>query len=246
MNIAVIFAGGVGKRLNPDERAVPKQFLRIRSKPIIVHTLLAFAEHPQIDRIYVAILPACRERLLGMIRRYRVGKVAAVVDGGATGQDSIYNALVRAAQDCPADSVVLIHDGVRPIITTDVITRNIESVRAHGSAITCTPCYETIMVSRDGMSLDNVPFRRETFAGQAPQSFLLGDILAAHEEIRSRPERYRDIVDSCTLMRVLGHDLHLVPGNFGNIKVTVPEDLYILRALLKFIDDRKTEKGRKP
>ncbi|MBQ9631403.1 MAG: 2-C-methyl-D-erythritol 4-phosphate cytidylyltransferase, partial [Lachnospiraceae bacterium] len=217
MNIAIIFAGGSGIRMGA---GIPKQFLEINGKPIMIHTLQLFQHHREIDKIYAAV----QEEYIGYVKElcdeFRVTKLAGVVAGGETAQDSIYNALKAAQKENPGDSIVLIHDGVRPFVAYDVISKNIESVRQYGNAITSTPCYETIMVSRDGKVVDSVPYRKETFAGQAPQSFYLDEIIDAHEKIQKTETGYENMVDACTIIRTLGMKAHLVEGNRGNIKVT--------------------------
>jgi CDP-ribitol ribitolphosphotransferase len=135
VNVAVIFAGGIGARMN--SRAVPKQFLEIHGKPVIIHTLEHFEEHPDIDAIAIAIVPDYRDHLARLLHRYELAKVRWVVDGGETGQLSRHRALQAVAVDCPADTIVLIHDGVRPLIDPDLITRKNASVVANGSCITC-------------------------------------------------------------------------------------------------------------
>lgn len=237
MNIAVIFAGGRGKRLNDNLDSLPKQYLKIDNKPILVHTLLHFQNHPEIDKIYLSVLPDFKDYTKELIRDYEIDKVANIVDGGSSAQESIYNALVAAADENPDDSIVLLHDGVRPVITKRVISDNIESVKKYGTAVTATPCYETIIVSNDAFCPKEVPFRRETFAAQAPQSFRLKEILDAHNLIRESDNGYKDIVDACTMFYTLGRETHLVQGNFGNIKVTTPQDVYILKGILNFIKD---------
>lgn len=236
MNIAIVFAGGSGVRMGA---GIPKQFLEINGKPILIHTLQLFQNHDMIDKIYLAVLERYIPYVDELCKDFRVSKVAGIVAGGETGQDSIYNALKKAQSENPEDSIVLIHDGVRPFITYEVIAKNIESVKAHGNAITCTSCYETILLSKTGETVEQVPFRKETYAAQAPQSFYLKDIIAAHDEIRARPERYENLVDSCTLIRVLGKTAYMVPGNRGNIKVTTPEDVYIFRALLTYKENEQ-------
>ena len=127
-----------------------------------------------------------------------------------------------------------IHDGVRPVVGYGVISDNIESVKKYGSAITSTLCYETVLVSRDGCTVDEMPLRKESYTAQAPQSFYLKDIIEAHEMIRNMPTRYENMVDACTIYRALGRQPHMVIGNRGNIKVTTPEDVYMFRALLQY------------
>lgn len=237
MNIAIIFAGGRGERLNAD--SIPKQFIDIDEKPLIIHTLMNFQNHKEIDKIYIAILPEYSKHMENLVKSYGIDKVKGIVNGGNSAQESIFNALISALNENPRDSVVLIHDGVRPILTDEVISRNIASVKEFGSAITCIPAHETVLVSKDGKTPDSVPFRREIYKGQAPQSFYLGEIVEAHEKIRKRSEKYKDMIDSCTIYHTLGRKTHLVEGNFGNIKVTTKEDVYILKGLLKMFKERE-------
>lgn len=236
MNIAVIFAGGSGVRMGA---GIPKQFLEINGKPIIIHTLQLFQYHDKIDKIYLSVLDEYIPYMQELVEEYRLRKVAKVLPGGETAQDSIYNALKTAEAENDADSVVLIHDGVRPFVSYEVISDNIESVKKYGNGITCTPCYETIMISRDGEQVEKVPYRKETFAAQAPQSFYLKDIIAAHDKVRSTPGRYENMVDACTIIRSQGIEAHMVMGNRGNIKVTTPEDVYMFRALLQYKENEQ-------
>ena len=236
MNIAIIFAGGSGVRMGA---GIPKQFLEINGKPILIHTMHLFQHHHKIDKIYAAVQEDYIDYVRALADEFRVTKLVDVVAGGETAQDSIYHALIRAREDNPQDSVVLIHDGVRPFVAYDVISKNIESVLKYGNGITSTPCFETIMVSKDGNVVDSVPYRKETFAGQAPQSFYLGEIIDAHEQIQKTPGRYDNMVDACTIIRTLGMTAHLVEGNRGNIKVTTPEDVYMLRALLQYQENEQ-------
>ena len=237
MNIAIIFAGGVGQRLNSKDKSVPKQFLKINDKPIIIHTLELFQNHESIDKIYIAIHPDYYNYMQDLVKHFYITKTAGIVNGGATGQDSIYNALKLAQKENKGDSIVLIHDGVRPNITPEVITKNIETAQKCGNAITCTSCHETILVSENGKQPKHVPYRKHTYSAQAPQTFRLQDIINAHEEIRKINPDYTDIVDSCTLFQTLGKETNMLEGNRGNIKITTIEDLYILRALIRFKED---------
>ncbi len=231
MNIAIIFAGGSGVRMGA---GIPKQFLEINGKPILIHTLQLFEEHEEIDKIYLAMCEEYIGYTEDLVEEYHISKLAAIVPGGESAQDSIYNALKKAQEENPEDSIVLIHDGVRPCVEYNVISENIASVKQYGSAITSTPCYETILVSKDGQKVDDVPLRSESFSAQAPQSFYLKDILSAHEQIRKRENGYENMVDACTIYRELGRQPHIVRGNRGNIKVTTPEDVYIFRSLLQY------------
>lgn len=237
MNIAIIFAGGVGQRLNNGENSTPKQFLKINDKPIIIRTLELFQTHKDIDKIYISIHPDYYEYMQKLVKYYYITKTAGIVNGGKTGQESIYNALKLAQKENPKDSIVLIHDGVRPNITEEVITKNIECTKKNGNAITCTSCFETILISENGINPEHVPYRKDTYAAQAPQTFHLGEVIEAHEITRKTNPNYTDIVDTCTLYKTLNKKTFMVKGNRGNIKITTIEDLYILRALIRYKED---------
>ncbi len=237
MNIAVIFAGGNGKRMGG---GVPKQFLEINGKPILVHTLLLFEQHHLIDKIYLAVIKEYIPYVRALAQEYGIKKLCGVVPGGDSSQDSIYRGLLAAREENPDDAIALIHDGVRPFISYDVITDNIKSVEEFGSAITSTLCYETVLISKDeGKSVAEMPVRKECYSAQAPQSFRLGDIIAAHDQIRAKNPEYEDVVDACTIMKSLGKDVHLIQGNRGNIKVTTPEDVYMFRSLLSYQENEQ-------
>ena len=237
MNIAIIFAGGIGQRLNNGENSTPKQFLKINDKPIIIRTLELFQTHKDIDKIYISIHPDYYEYMQDLVKYYYITKTAGMVNGGKTGQESIYNALKLAQKENPQDSIVLIHEGVRPNITEEVITKNIECTKKNGNAITCTSCFETILISENGINPEHVPYRKDTYAAQAPQTFHLGEVIEAHEITRKTNPNYTDIVDTCTLYKTLDKKTFMVKGNRGNIKITTIEDLYILRALIRYKED---------
>jgi len=233
MNIAIIFAGGTGQRCKTGS-CVPKQFIEILGKPIIIHTLDIFQNHPQIDKIYIAIHPDYVNFMQELIDKFQITKVKGIVKGGESGQESIFNALSLAVKENKTSDTVLIHDGVRPILNDDVITKNIESVEKYGNAITCTNCHETVLVSINALNPIHVPYRNNTYTAQAPQSFKLGEILDAHYTLQnSRPNPYENMIDSCTIFDFLGLKTYMVQGNRGNIKITTQEDLHILKALIE-------------
>lgn len=228
MNIAVIFAGGVGKRMNSKDR--PKQFLLVHGKPIIVHTIELFEYHEQIDGIVVVCVKDWIPYMEEMKYRYRLDKIGRIVPGGETGQLSIYNGLC-AAEELYGNSgnIVLIHDGVRPLINEKTITDNIESVKKYGSAITCKLATETVILVDDNSKVREVPSREHSRMAQAPQSFWLKDILEVHR--RALADGYNNMIDSCTMMRAYGRELSVVVGPTENIKITTPDDFYTFRAL---------------
>ena len=228
MNIAVIFAGGSGLRMHTKSR--PKQFLELNGKPIIIYTLELFDNHPEIDGIVVSCIESWIPFLEKMIRKFEISKVVKIVPGGNSGQDSIYHGLCAAEEHTKKeDAIVLIHDGVRPLITEDTITDNIQKVKKCGSCITCIPATETFIVKEDDGSLE-IPERANSLIARAPQSFHLCDILKAHRTAIS--EGRHDFIDSCTMMSHYGYKLGTIIGPMENIKITTPTDFFVFRAMV--------------
>lgn len=218
--------------------SVPKQFLDILGKPVLAHTLAIFQDHPCVDRIRIVAQREWFARTEEICREFGMTKFAGLAEGGETAQDSIYSGLLACAREDGEDAIVLVHDGVRPYVEAEVVARNVEAAREFGSAVTIVPCFETIVLSRDGATVDAMPRRNESYVAQAPQSFRVGDLLRAHEAIRRRPGRYDGMVDQATICKELGIPVHLVPGSRGNVKVTTKEDLLMLSALLAAKDGR--------
>lgn len=230
MNHALIFAGGVGSRMN--SKARPKQFLEIHGKPIIIHTIEHFENHPKIDSICVVSVATWLEYMKSLIQKFNLKKVKWVVPGGETALESQYNGLtaIRDGADYNEKDVVLIHDGVRPLIDETVITDCIAGVIQYGSAVTVAPAIETIICTDEHKRIISTVPRSECQLARAPQSFYIGEILEAHE--RARGAGKYNFVDSTSLMLHYGFPVHTVEGPAENIKVTNPADFYICRALL--------------
>ena len=226
MTNVLIFAGGSGVRMNT--RARPKQFLQFYGKELIIHTLENFQNHPEIDGIVVVCIEDWIPYLKKLIEKYQIDKVKSVVPGGATGQESIYKGLVAIHEYADDDSIVLVHDGVRPFVNESLISDCIKSVKEHGSAITVTPAIETIVTSKDG-KITGITDRSKCYHAKAPQCFILGELLSAHE--KARKEGNTNMIDSASLMQHYGRELYTVMGNFDNIKITTPADFYTFKAL---------------
>ena len=232
--IAIIFAGGTGSRMHTVSR--PKQFLELQGKPVIIYTLELFDTHPDIDGIVVVCVESWISFLEKQLRKFEITKVVEIVPGGETGQDSIYNGLKAVDNKFSDDSCVLIHDGVRPLITQQTITDNIETVKEKGNCITCIPATETFVVKQKDGSLQ-IPTRANSLIARAPQSFVLKDILSAHEQ--ARKEGRHDFIDSCTMMSYYGHKMNTIIGPMENIKITTPTDFFIFRAMVEVHENQQ-------
>lgn len=228
MNIAIIFAGGTGQRMNTKTK--PKQFLELHGKPILVYTLEQFQQNKRIDGIIVVSLESWIDYCIELVNKFVLTKVVAIIPGGESGQESIYNGLHKAAELYPEDSIVLIHDGVRPLVDQETITNCVDCVEKHGSAVTVTPATETITVMAENGEVGQIIERSRCQLARAPQCFVLSEILAAHH--KGREEENFSFIDSASLMSHYGHTLYTIEGSPENIKITTPSDFYIFRAIM--------------
>ena len=227
MNVAVIFAGGQGGRMQRYSR--PKQFLEYRNKPVVVYTIEIFQHIPEIDGIVVACLEDWIPYLRIQVRKFHLDKVVEIVPGGERGQDSIYNGLACVEQHYPDDTMVLIHDGVRPLAMEKSIIECIEVAKEKGNCVVCVPATETV-IARSEDSLDIID-RDTSLIARAPQCFVLKDVLAAHRQAQA--EGRHDFVDTCTMMRHYGHEFHTILGSMENIKITTPADYFMFRSIIE-------------
>lgn len=231
MNIGVIFAGGVGTRMKTS--GLPKQFLKVNGKPILIHTLEYFQNNKNIQAIVLASVETHLEYCKELAEKYGITKLKKIVPGGHNGQSSIYNALCAAKEISESEEdIVLIHDGVRPLITDKLINDNIDCVIKNGSAITCVECKETIAVEDELTHTISSTVERSTARlARAPQSFYLKDILEVHN--KALKDGNTNAIDSCSLMRMYGKKLSIVIGESENIKITTPDDFYVFKAMLE-------------
>lgn len=229
MNIAVIFAGGTGQRMNTKTK--PKQFLELHQKPIIVYTLEQFEENDEIDAIVISCLSSWLDYCVDLVHKFEIKKVKAIVPGGDTGQQSICNGLLKAKEIADNNAIVLVHDAVRPLIDQETISKAIQCVKDHGSAITVAPATETIAIMSDkNNEVGEIVDRSKCQLAKAPQCFYLEELVEAHK--KAIIDNKYDFIDSACLMRYYGHSLHVVEGKSENIKITTPSDFYIFRAII--------------
>ena len=229
MNIALVIAGGSGNRMGQD---IPKQFIHVDGCPIIIHTLLTFQRHPDVNSIAVVCLKGWETVLQSYANQFSITKLEHIYPGGNTGMESIHNGIYGLKKDGYSDNdFVLIHDSVRPLLSQEIISNNIAICKEYGYAITGIQCREAILQSNDGFVTRTSLPRDTLIRTQTPQTFRLGNIISVHEEAKAKG--IFNSVASCTLIaEVGGRDMHVVPGSEKNIKITTTEDLEILKALM--------------
>ena len=228
--IGIIIAGGVGSRMG---QAIPKQFLNVDDKPIIIYTLEVFQKHPNIDSIVVVCLDGWHEILKSYATQYGITKVESIVSGGENGQSSIKNGLDEVKRLGYSDEdIVLIHDAIRPMVDEDILSDNIAKTELYGNATTVVPCTTVVLKKGENeLYSEEVVNREDLYLTQTPQAFKLGDILSAHEEAKERG--ITNSIASCSLYTELGRKVYYSAGSETNIKLTRPGDIQIFKALLK-------------
>lgn len=228
MNIAIILAGGSGTRMGSD---IPKQFIDIYGKPMIIHTLESFDVNPEIDKIMVVCKAEWQEDLKIWIRKFGLNKVRGIINGGDTRQESVYNAIRALDGECNEDDILVIHDAARPLISQRIINENIIGSKEYGAVDTVIPSADTIVKSVNNETIDTIPKRSELYLGQTPQSFRYNLIKEAHEASIER--QTQDATDDCQLVLALNKNVYLVNGDKLNFKVTTFEDLLLLKSVIK-------------
>ena len=227
MNIALIIAGGAGERMGQD---IPKQFLTVNEKPVIVYTLEAFQKHPRIDEIAVVCIDGWEKTLMAYAGQFNIDKLKSVFPGGHNGQSSIRNGIMGLKETHSDDDIVLIHDAIRPMVSEEIISDCLVKTEQYGCAITVIPCAEAMLETRDGEISDSSYPRDNLKRTQTPQGFRLGQLVRLHEEALEKG--ITNSIASCTLMVELGYPVHFSMGSEKNIKLTTVEDLDIFKALL--------------
>jgi 2-C-methyl-D-erythritol 4-phosphate cytidylyltransferase len=227
MNIAMIIAGGMGNRMHQD---IPKQFLTVNEKPVIIYTLEVFQKHPAIDEVVVVCLEGWERILWAYIRQFNISKVTSIVAGGDCGQASIYNGLKEIVKSHSMDDIVLVHDAIRPLVSEEIISDCINKTVEFGSGIAVIPCAEAMLVSENQMDSSLIYNRDCLKRTQTPQGFRLGRLMDVHR--RALEKGITNSVASCTLMIEMGEEVHFSKGSEKNIKLTTVEDIDIFKALL--------------
>lgn len=232
MNVALLTAAGSGTRMHQD---IPKQFIHVDNKPVIIYTMEAFQNHPSIDAILVVTLESWSAVLWAYAKQFNITKLRWVVPGGATGQESIRHGLDVLKQELSDDDVVLVHDGNRPMISSEIISDSLATFARCGSAVAVIPCTEVVFESDDGHSSCVSTQRERLFRTQTPHTYRLGDLYGAHLEAEKRG--ISNTAASCMLMKELGKMTYFSKGSEENLKITTLDDLKIFKALLNMKQD---------
>ena len=203
MNIGLIIAGGSGSRMH---QSIPKQFLTVNEKPVIVYTLEAFQKHPEIDKIAVVCINGWENVLWAYAQQFNITKLAHVIPGGVNGQGSIRNGVFELEKHYGPEDVVLVHDAIRPMVSADIISDCIVKTRQYGNAITVIPCAEAMIETEDGVVSTGSYPRERLKRTQTPQGFHLGKLADLHR--RALEAGITNSVASCTLMIELGEKVY--------------------------------------
>ncbi|MCI8950790.1 MAG: 2-C-methyl-D-erythritol 4-phosphate cytidylyltransferase [Lachnospiraceae bacterium] len=228
MVVALLTAAGTGLRMGQD---IPKQFMHVENKPIIIHTMEGFQKHPNIDGIMVVTLPAWIEVLKAYASQFNITKLRWVVAGGKTGQESIYHGIMELKKELSPEDIIMVHDGNRCMVSSEIISNSLAAFYEHGSAVAAIPCVEAVFRSADNgvSSMLSIP-REQLYRTQTPHTYTLQKLLWAHNEARKRG--INDTAASCTLMQQLGETVYFSKGSEENIKITSIDDMMIFKALL--------------
>lgn len=230
MNIAVIIAGGHGRRMGQD---IPKQFVNVYDKPVLLYTLQSFQDHPQIDAIELVCLDGWQNVVKAYVKQFNISKLKWIVTGGSTGQESIRNGVYNLEGKCQDNDIIIIHDGVRPLVDDEVLTDVIVKCQKYGNAVTSLPYNEQIFVADDDIStIKYIP--RETLRRvSTPQAYKFGKLdWAYHKAFTEKIGIYGSSYTN-TMMVDLGERLYFSAGSDKNIKLTTKDDLEMFKSYLK-------------
>lgn len=221
MVCAAVLAGGSGLRMGGD---LPKQFLRVCGRPIIIMSIDAFLESGLTDRIIVAVSADYVDYTKSLIAEFLPDAHIDVISGGKNRNDTLYKVLaVLKAEGINDDDIILTHDAVRPFINTRIIADNIEAVRRYGACNTVVPAVDTLVKSTDGSFITSIPSRNELYHGQTPQSFSIPALIELYDNMTD--EQSETYTDACSVFVNAGRPVYLVKGDRNNIKLTYPEDM---------------------
>lgn len=226
---AVIIAGGSGRRMGQD---IPKQFINVYDKPILIYTLEGFQNHPDIDAIEVVCLEGWQDLVWAYAKQFNIDKLKWVTPGGSTGQESIRNGVYNLEGKCAKDDIIIIHDGIRPLVDSFVLSDVIAVCRKHGNAVTAMPYNEQIFVADDDSSTTRYIPRETIRRVSTPQAYIFDELDAAYHTAFEKKIGIFESAYTNTMMVDLGKRLYFAAGSDKNIKLTTKDDLELFKAYL--------------
>lgn len=230
MNIAIIIAGGSGHRMGQD---IPKQFINVYDKPVLIYTLEGFQVHPQIDLIEVVCIEGWQEVVWAYAKQFNITKLKWIVPGGTTGQESIRNGVFHLEGKCRDEDTIIIHDGIRPLVDESVLTDVIRVCSVHGNAVSSMPYNEQIFIKDDEESTCGYIPRETLRRVVTPQAYRFGRLDRAYHEAFEKGIGIQGSSYTNTMMTDLGERLYFAAGSDKNIKLTSKDDLEMFKAYLR-------------
>lgn len=234
MNVAIIIAGGSGHRMNQD---IPKQFINVYDKPILIYTLEGFQRHPEIDAIEVVCLDGWHDILRAYAKQFNITKLKWIVSGGQSGQESIRNGVYNLEGICKEEDIIIVHDGIRPLVDETVLSDVIVKCKQYGNAVTSLPYNEQIFKIKDDFSTTEYIPRETLRRVSTPQAYKFGKIDWAYHEAFEKGIGIYGSSYTNTMMVDLGETLYFAAGSEKNIKLTTKDDLEMFKAYLKLEKD---------
>ena len=228
----MILAAGKGLRMGTD---VPKQFAEIGGRTVLSYTLEKFENHPEVDSIIVVCPRGSGKRVKEICTAHNITKLRSVVFGGATRRESSLSGVIEVARSVGSNGIVLIHDAARPLVSDNIISENIRLAREVGACVTAMPAVDTVVISRDGKGVDDIPPRETVWCVQTPQSFRTELILKAHEayeKMLSEGKAVPEVTDDGSLVKLIGLNVAICPSGPENFKITVARDLELFRSIV--------------
>ena len=236
MNIAIIIAGGSGQRMGQD---IPKQFIHVYDKPVLIYTLESFERHPQIDAIEVVCIDGWQEVLRAYAKQFGITKLRRIVTGGASGQESIRNGVFHLEGQAQAEDLIVIHDGIRPLVDASVLSDVLEKAKKYGNAVTAMPYNEQIFIVNpedEETTKEYIP--RETLRRvSTPQAYRFDLLDRRYHEAFEKGIGIHGSSYTNTMMVELGETLHFAAGSDKNIKLTTKDDLELFKAYVRADQD---------
>lgn len=238
LNYAIILAAGVGQRMR--NGGLPKQFLKLMGKPIIVYTLEKFEQCDAIDQIVIVCHGGYVDYMQKLLNQYQIQKVAKIIVGGNERQSSLKKGLETVVDlGAGENDVVAIHDGVRPLVSDATIRENIRVAKQYGCAITVRPVTESVVITKtEEAEMKDFKERADTYSMTAPQTFQLGKIMEAYQNMQYLEPSDIPLLDAAMVYAQTGGNVHLVKDQGANIKITTPEDFYFLKAILELEENK--------